>query len=88
MAMAKADSECAVGGGRDFRHPQIAEPMVAVGQLPDFLLIGAAQSTSTSLMSHLRQHPQIFMPKARTGFSVVEGEPIYPFGSAGISPPG
>lgn len=48
---------------------------------PHFLLIGAAKSASTSLISYLRQHPEVFVPKVRTGFFAVESETsTYPFG--------
>jgi len=32
------------------------------GRLPDFLIVGAAKSATTSLHAYLRQHPSIFMP--------------------------
>lgn len=32
-------------------------------RLPDFLIVGAARSGTTSLYSYLKQHPQIFMPE-------------------------
>jgi hypothetical protein len=31
-------------------------------RLPDFLIVGAARSGTTSLYNYLKQHPQIFMP--------------------------
>ncbi|MFQ5752975.1 MAG: sulfotransferase, partial [bacterium] len=31
-------------------------------KLPDFLIVGAAKSGTSSLYHYLRQHPQIFMP--------------------------
>jgi hypothetical protein len=34
-------------------------------KLPDFLLVGAAKSGTTSLADYLRQHPQIFMPEEK-----------------------
>lgn len=34
-------------------------------KLPDFLLIGAAKSGTTSLYHYLRQHPQIFLPRQK-----------------------
>jgi len=34
-------------------------------KLPDFLIVGAAKSGTTSLHYYLRQHPQIFMPKLK-----------------------
>lgn len=33
--------------------------------LPDFLLVGAAKSGTTSLYYYLRQHPAIFLPTAK-----------------------
>src|SRR3989338_1474119 len=32
------------------------------GRLPDFFIVGAAKSATTSLYAYLRQHPDIFMP--------------------------
>ncbi|MGB1288744.1 MAG: sulfotransferase family protein [Aggregatilineales bacterium] len=37
----------------------------AQGQLPDFLIIGAARAGTTSLYEYLRQHPDIFMPERK-----------------------
>lgn len=34
-------------------------------KLPDFLIVGAAKSGTTSLHYYLKQHPQIFMPKVK-----------------------
>lgn len=34
-------------------------------KLPDFLIVGAAKSGTTSLHYYLKQHPQIFMPKIK-----------------------
>ena len=31
-------------------------------KLPDFLIVGAAKSGTTSIFNYLIQHPQIFMP--------------------------
>lgn len=47
-------------------------------RLPDFLIIGAAKSGTTSLYRYLLQHPQIFMPS-------VAKEPHF-FGQAGERP--
>ena len=33
------------------------------GKLPDFLIIGAMKSGSTTLFNYLRQHPRIFLPE-------------------------
>ena len=33
-----------------------------MGQLPNFLIVGAAKSGTTSLYQYLRQHPEVFMP--------------------------
>lgn len=44
---------------------------------PDFLVVGAARSGTTTLHSYLMQHPQIFLPKVKEpGFFVFEGEGI------------
>ncbi len=34
-------------------------------KLPDFLIVGAAKSGTTSLHYYLKQHPQVFMPKVK-----------------------
>lgn len=36
--------------------------------LPNFLIVGAAKSGTTSLHNYLRQHPQIFMPEVKENF--------------------
>ncbi|CAN5528260.1 sulfotransferase [soil metagenome] len=42
---------------------------------PDFLVVGAARSGTTTLHSYLRQHPEIFLPKVKEPcFFVFEGE--------------
>ena len=47
--------------------------------LPNFLVIGAGKSGTTSLYEYLRQHPQIFMsPVKETNFFALEGEDISP----------
>lgn len=44
--------------------------------LPDFLLIGAARSGTTSLNNYLGQHPEIFIcPKKESSFFALEGHP-------------
>lgn len=49
-------------------------------KLPDFLIVGAARSGTTSLHYYLKEHPQVFMPTVqrsarqsnyRRGMSVV-----------------
>ena len=37
----------------------------SVGQLPNFLVIGAMKAGTSSLYQYLRAHPQIFMPAAK-----------------------
>lgn len=65
------------------RHEQVGEL-----QLPDFLLVGAAKSATTSLHVYLDQHPQIFMPAVKESwfFSFLGNPPCYagpiPFDSA------
>lgn len=45
--------------------------------MPDFLLIGAAKSGTTSIFQYLRQHPQIFMSKPKEpGFFAYEGQQV------------
>lgn len=55
--------------------------------MPNFILIGAAKSGTSSLYYYLKQHPQIFMPTSRDhkepDFFVLEGESrerLGPFG--------
>jgi hypothetical protein len=44
-------------------------------RMPDFLVVGAARSGTTTLDSYLRQHPQIFLPDVKEpSFFVFEGE--------------
>ncbi len=57
--------------------------MAGVQRLPDFLIVGAAKSGTTSLYHYLRQHPQIFLPSAKECWffafakGVVPDEPIF-----------
>jgi hypothetical protein len=39
----------------------MADPAGAAGRLPDFLIIGAAKSGTSTLYRHLRRHPRIYM---------------------------
>ena len=50
--------------------------------LPNFLLIGAAKSGTTSLASYLNQHPQVFIPpdNKEPNFFMMEGLDLPPFG--------
>lgn len=53
--------------------------------LPNFLLIGAAKSGTTSLASYLSQHPEVFIPPnyKEPNFFILEGRKLPPFkGSA------
>lgn len=46
-------------------------------QTPNFLVIGAAKSGTTSLYHYLKQHPQIYMsPKKELNFFVFDGEDV------------
>lgn len=48
--------------------------------LPNFLIIGAAKSGTTSLWAYLRQHPQIFLSSNKEpNFFVFEGMKLPPF---------
>ena len=49
-----------------------------MGQLPTFLLIGAAKSGTTSLWFHLRRHPDVFLPdhKEPEYFAYAGAEPV------------
>jgi len=45
--------------------------------MPNFLIIGAAKSGTTSLYEYLKQHPQIWMsPVKETNFFALEGETL------------
>jgi hypothetical protein len=47
------------------------------GRKPDFLIIGAAKSGTTSLWHQLSQHPQIFMhPAKNLNFFAIEGQSV------------
>lgn len=50
-----------------------AEAEVALGRLPNFLLIGAMKSGTTSLYHYLREHPQVFMPELKAPEFFAEG---------------
>lgn len=44
---------------------------------PDFLVIGAGKSGTTSLYYHLKQHPEVFVPEVKEpNFFALEGEKI------------
>ncbi len=49
--------------------------------LPNFLIIGAAKSGTTSLASYLNQHPQVFIPphNKEPNFFILEGLELPPF---------
>lgn len=55
--------------------------------LPNFLMIGAAKSGTTSLASYLNQHPQVFIPpnNKEPNFFIVEGLNLPPFGGSASS---
>ena len=44
--------------------------------LPNFLIIGAAKSGTTSLYRYLEQHPQVYMKVKEPGFFAYEGQQI------------
>ncbi|MEQ9359219.1 sulfotransferase family protein [Coleofasciculus chthonoplastes] len=47
--------------------------------MPNFLIIGAMKSGTTSLYNYLKQHPQIYMsPVKEPKFFALEGEKLYP----------
>ena len=50
--------------------------------LPNFLIVGAAKSGTTSLANYLNQHPQIFIPphNKEPNFFIMEGLDLPPFG--------
>ena len=49
-------------------------PAAATKRMPNFLIIGAAKSGTTSLYYYLKQHPQIYMsPKKELRFFALEG---------------
>jgi hypothetical protein len=51
------------------------DPGVDVDRLPNFLIIGAQKSGTTSLYNYLKQHPQIFMPRLKEPhFFTYEGQ--------------
>ncbi len=52
-------------------------PSVSINHLPNFLVIGAAKSGTTSLWYYLRQHPQICLsPRKEPRFFAYEGETV------------
>lgn len=44
--------------------------------LPNFLIIGAAKSGTTSLYRYLQQHPEIYMKAKEPSFFALNGEPV------------
>src|SRR5262245_16590302 len=45
--------------------------------LPNFLLIGAEKSGTTSIHNHLRAHPEVFMARVKEPlFFAFEGQPL------------
>ena len=48
--------------------------MPTTGRLPDFLLIGAMKSGSTTLYHHLREHPRLFLPAYKEPEFFVSGK--------------
>ncbi len=46
--------------------PRIPKPMTVIK--PNFLVVGAAKTGTTSLYDYLKQHPQVFMPTNETLF--------------------
>jgi hypothetical protein len=58
------------------------ETSTASTRLPDFLIVGAAKSGTTSLYYYLRQHPQVFLPPGKECWYFAlagEGLPRDPF---------
>ena len=51
--------------GLKFSHQIFSELTSSMHTLPDFLIIGAAKSGTTSLFEHLIKHPSIFPPLAQ-----------------------
>lgn len=58
----------------NLRHEQVREAL-----LPDFLVVGAAKSATTSLHVYLDQHPGIYMPAVKESwfFSYFDSPPRY-----------
>jgi hypothetical protein len=56
-----------------------------IAKLPDFLIVGAGKSGTTSLYHYLRQHPQIFMPEIKEpkffAFAETPTSFVYPKGT-------
>lgn len=85
--MSSAKRTDGVGADTGIRRPTGVEEPLAVpgagdptlpGGRPNFLLIGAAKSGTTSLWAYLRQHPEVYLPDTK--------EPSYfAFDSAGPS---
>jgi len=57
------------GGDEDVTRRNAAAPLSAVGakegNLPNFLVIGAMKTGTTSLYNYLRHHPEVFMPNVK-----------------------
>ncbi len=56
--------------------------------LPNFLVIGATKSGTTSLYTYLKQHPEVYMPMKEPNFFALEGrEPPFFRGPEGWKEP-
>lgn len=49
----------------DYGKIFVTSPMELQADLPDFLLVGAAKSGTSSLYSYLVQHPEVFLPAVK-----------------------
>ena len=59
----------------------------SIGQLPNFLVIGAMKAGTTSLYHYLRAHPQVFMSSVKEldfEGSTYNGDNGQPFKKAGV----
>ncbi|MEL6441752.1 MAG: sulfotransferase [Cyanobacteria bacterium J06621_8] len=49
----------------NYSNISVANEIVPSGKMPDFLIIGAAKSGTTSLYRYLEEHPQVYMSRVK-----------------------
>jgi hypothetical protein len=64
------------------QRAKVSGALIAHPSMPNFLIIGAAKSGTTSLYNYLKQHPDIYMPSVKepSYFIADEGEILHSIG--------
>jgi hypothetical protein len=63
--------------GRAYRSKEWNQPLVRISAWPDFFIVGAANSGTTSLYTWLKQHPQVFLPALKEPHYFSQIQPSY-----------